>query len=121
MRTSRNGMDSFWEKHKLTGDNTKERPYTNLYPRLTVRSNVFKVHLVAQSIVKVKGTDPTTFDSRRDKIGGEYRGSAIIERAIAPDDEDLPDYAVQLQRGNTPESLDQYYTYRILNEKRFAP
>ncbi|MDA0814058.1 MAG: Verru_Chthon cassette protein A [Verrucomicrobia bacterium] len=118
---SAKGMQSFWERHKLTGDNTKERPYTNIYPRLTVRSNTFKVHLVAQSIVKVKGTDPATFDSRRDKIGGEYRGSAVVERAIAPADKDIPDYALRLSKSETPEPLDNFYTYRIINEKRFAP
>ena len=114
-------MDAFWEKHKLTGDNSKERPYTNMYPRLTVRSNTFKVHVVAQSITKVKGTEPNTFDSLRDKIAGEYRGSVIIERNIAPDDEDLPDYAREISRGGETDSLDMFYTYRILNEKRFAP
>ncbi|MEZ5330180.1 MAG: Verru_Chthon cassette protein A [Verrucomicrobiales bacterium] len=116
-----NAMQNFWDDHKLTGDNSKERPYTNLYPRLTVRSNTFKVHLVAQSIIKVKGTDPATFDSRRDRIGGEYRGSAVIERNIAPNDKDLPSYARELSRGSKPTSLDNFYSYRILNEKRFAP
>ena len=118
---TRRAMQTFWEKHKLTGDNTKERPYTNIYPRLTVRSNTFKVHIVAQSITKVKGTEPDTFDNRRDKIAGEYRGSAIIERSIAPDDEDIPDYGREKSRGNDPESLDVHYTYRVVNEKRFAP
>ena len=118
---SENAMVKFWKDHKITGDNTKERPYTNLYPRLTVRSNTFKVHVVSQSIIKVKGTEPDTFDERRDKIAGEYRGSAIIERSISPNDEDLPNYGRELQRGNQPQSLDRFYTYRVVNEKRFAP
>lgn len=120
-RWNKNGMENFWKRHKLTGDNTKERPYANLYPRLTVRSNTFKVHLVAQSIIKVKGTEPATFDNRRDRIAGEYRGSAIVERSISPTDPDIPRYSSQLAKGTKPESLDLYYSYRIVNEKRFAP
>ncbi|MGK0187654.1 MAG: hypothetical protein ACI9R3_003442 [Verrucomicrobiales bacterium] len=118
---SESAMENYWSNHKLTGDNSKERPYTNMYPRLTVRSNTFKVHLVAQSLIKVKGTEVTTFDTLRDRVAGEYRGSAIIERSISPSDPDLPNYTGELSKGSKPESLDLFYTYRIVNEKRFAP
>ena len=43
-------MRQFWEKHRLTGDNTKERPYANMQPRLTTKSNVFKVHMIVQTL-----------------------------------------------------------------------
>ena len=112
-------MEKFWKDHKLTGDNVKERPYTNLQPRLTTKSNSFTVHMVAQSITKVKGTDPDTFDVRRDKVTAEYRGSAIIERTIDPNDPDIPDYPRNPDRDNP--NLDLFYTYRLTNVKRFAP
>jgi len=115
----RNAMEKFWKDHKLTGDNVKERPYTNLQPRLTTKSNSFTVHMVAQSITKVKGTDPDTFDVRRDKVTAEYRGSAIIERTIDPNDPDIPDYPRNPDRDNP--NLDLFYTYRLTNVKRFAP
>lgn len=127
-------MENFWDRHKLTGDNVKERPYTNLYPRLTTKSNTFKVHVVAQSLMKVKGTKPDTFDPKRDKVTGEFRGSAIIERTIDPNDPDIPDYAhaegvpntafepwVLNKPDDTLPTLDQFYTYRITNLKQFAP
>lgn len=110
-------METFWKKHALTGDNSRERPYANMYPRLTTRSNVFKVHMIAQTIQKVKGSDPTKFDNKRDKISGVYRGSAIIERSIDPADRDIGDYVRNLQLP----SLDTFYTYRITNEKQFNP
>ena len=114
-------MEKWWRDYKITGDNVKERPYTNMYPRLTVKSNTYTVHVVAQSITKVRGTDPDTFDDRRDKITGEYRGSAIIERTIDPNDPEIPDYAREAQRGRDTESLDRFYTYRVVQSKRFAP
>ncbi|MDA0812927.1 MAG: Verru_Chthon cassette protein A, partial [Verrucomicrobia bacterium] len=117
--SSVSAMEQFWDDHKLTGDNVKERPYTNLYPRLTVRSNVFTVHVTAQSLIKVKGTEPDTWVEGRDIVAAEYRGSAIIERHIDPNDPDIPDFA---DPDTDPSaSLDDYYSYRIVNSKRFAP
>ncbi|MGK0185684.1 MAG: hypothetical protein ACI9R3_001462 [Verrucomicrobiales bacterium] len=80
----RNDMLMFWNKHRLTGDNVKvkERPYTNLYPRLTVRSNRFKVHVCAQALTKVKSTPPDVWIPGRDVVSGEYRGSVILKRKI---------------------------------------
>ena len=43
-------MRKFWESHRLTGDNTKERPYANMHPRLTTKSNVYKVHMIVQTL-----------------------------------------------------------------------
>ena len=53
-------MRQFWEKHRLTGDNTKERPYANMQPRLTTKSNVFKVHMIVQTIRKPRALLPTS-------------------------------------------------------------
>ncbi|MCB1094068.1 MAG: Verru_Chthon cassette protein A [Verrucomicrobiae bacterium] len=112
-------MEKFWDVHQLTGDNVKERPYTNLYPRLTVRSNTFTVHVIAQSLSKVKGTAPDAWVDGRDRVAGEFRGSAIIERHIDPTDPDIPDFADSASKFQA--SLDDYYSYRIVNLKRFAP
>ncbi|MGK0188208.1 MAG: hypothetical protein ACI9R3_004000 [Verrucomicrobiales bacterium] len=118
------GMEQFWAAHKLTGDNVKERPYTNIYPRLTVRSNVFTVHFVAQSLTKVKGSGPDGWQGwqeGRDTVAGEYRGSAVIERHIDPNDPAIPDFAEERNGGASSSNLDQFYSYRIVNVKRFAP
>ena len=119
--TSSRAMEHFWEKHTLTGDNVKERPYANLYPRLTVRSNSFTVHMIAQSLTKVKGTPHETWVTGRDKVAGEFRGSATIERHIDPNDPAIPDYAENARRGLDSPSLDDFYAFRVVNVKRFAP
>lgn len=111
------GMEQFWAAHKLTGDNVKERPYTNLYPRLTVRSNVFTVHMVAQSLTKVSGTPADVWVEERDQVAGEYRGSAVIERHINPNDPAIPDFVDESSTAN----LNSFYSFRIVNVKRFAP
>jgi hypothetical protein len=116
-------MYNFWNTHRQTGDNTKERPYVNLYPRLTTRSNTFRVHVVAQALRKNLRSDPKTFDTALgDQVMAEYRGSYLIERSIDPNDPDIPDYA-QIIRDNpgadfTP--LDKYYYYRISQVKQFV-
>ena len=47
----------FWRTRRLTGDNLRERPYANMYPKTTVRSNFFKVHVVAQTVHKSASGD----------------------------------------------------------------
>lgn len=114
---SLSGMETFWEDHRLTGDNTMERPYANLYPRLTTKSNVFRVHMIAQTLRKSRTSDPTRFDPDLDTSVGEYRGEVLVERAIDPNDTEIPDY---IEEPDAPR-LDQFYQYRILYTRRFAP
>ncbi len=115
----------FWADHKLTGDNLRERPYANLYPRVTVRSNVFKLHMVAQTLQKATSEDPKTFDSVKDSITAEWRGSCMIERSIDPRDPALTniDYtnlnAAVIDPRTTPR-LDRYYTYRVTEVKQLT-
>ncbi len=121
------GTDSilkFWENHPVTGENLKERPYANMYPRLTTRSNTFQIHMRVQSIRKARSTDPTKFVPGSDTISAEYRGSAIIERYL-----DLNDPAFDGSKNldfassavlSRP-SLDTYHRFRILSQKRFDP
>jgi hypothetical protein len=76
---------AFWTKYHMTGDNARERPYSHIYPRLTTKSNVFTVHVWAQSIAKNPSTKKSEwgeFDENSDRILGEYRGSTTIERFI---------------------------------------
>src|SRR5207249_786519 len=47
-----NAMSGFWTANNLTGDNLREKPYVDLYPRLTTKSNVFTIHIRAQSLKK---------------------------------------------------------------------
>jgi uncharacterized protein (TIGR02600 family) len=102
-----------WDSALMTGDNTRERPYTNLYAKLTTRSNVYTVHLRVQGLRKSKGSDPTQWDESKDQVVGEYRGSALIERYIDPGDPLLVDYAT------TSGNLNARYKFRVLSTKKF--
>ncbi|WP_395734313.1 Verru_Chthon cassette protein A, partial [Prosthecobacter sp.] len=115
-------MEQFWQNHPGTGDNTRERPYSNIYARVTTRSNTFRVHMRAQVITKARSTAPDTMDPTKDAVLGEYRGSALIERYIDPTDvaNPLPDYgAAANPLGEKP--LDTFYRFRTLESKRFSP
>ena len=128
---------SFWEKHRLTGDNMRERPYANLYPRLTVRSNVYKVHMIAQTLKKASTNEPETFVTVQkegtdpDLVTAEWRGSALIERVLNPNEPELQnfDYAPEDNKSVTDNDppgflglpkLDSFYTYRVTEVKQFT-
>ena len=118
-------LSGFWADHRLTGDNSRERPYANLYPRVTVRSNVFKLHLVAQTLQKATSQDPKGFDSVKDSVTAEWRGSCMIERSIDPRDAALTniDYTnmnSQALDARTSPRLDRYYTYRVTEVKQLT-
>lgn len=110
----------YWKDHPLVGDNGRERPYTHIYPRVTTKSNTFKVHYQAQVLQKAKTTDADTWDPDYDQVVADYRGSSIIERYIDPNDPAIPDYAADPEDSTLP-PLDQFYRFRVVNPKRFAP
>ncbi len=118
----REQLAAFWKKHRLTGDNTRERPYANLLGRLTTRSNTYRVHFVAQAIQQVKGSAAGGgFDSRRDRVTGEFAGTAVVERHVDPNDPDLPDYAKEIASGGTPPPLDAFHSWRITSFQQLLP
>ncbi|HSI87312.1 MAG TPA: Verru_Chthon cassette protein A [Candidatus Methylacidiphilales bacterium] len=109
-------MPAYWNTHKMSGDNVKERPYTTIYPRLTTKSNTYTVHFIAQTLKKVRGTADNVWIENRDQVSGEYRGSAVIERYVDPGDPRIPDFAAA-----TDKTIESYYRWRINTTKRFAP
>ncbi|MDZ4287558.1 MAG: Verru_Chthon cassette protein A [Prosthecobacter sp.] len=117
-------MGTFWQTHCATGDNTRERPYSNLYARLTTRSNTFRVHVRTQTIRKAtRSVDSDTFDPAKDQITAEFRGSFLLERYIDTRDatNPLPDYAAAGVDPFTRPPLESFYRFRVLESKRFAP
>lgn len=118
------GILKFWEDHPITAENLKEKPYVDLYPRLTTRSNTYQVHMRVQTIKKARSTDPNKFVVGTDTTGADYRGSAVIERYI-----DLNDPALQPSKGldyansnpTTKPSLETFHRFRIIAQKRFDP
>lgn len=109
---------NFWSTHRLTGDNSRERPYATIYPRLTTKSNTFTVHMRVQALKKVTGTNPNTWVEGKDVVLSEYRGSQTIERYVDPADTNIPDFT---QSANAATALDAYYKFRVISTKQFAP
>jgi len=107
---------SFWNNHLNTPDNLREKPYTNLYARLTTKSNTYTVHVRAQALQKVPGTPADQWIENRDKVVGEERVSTIVERYIDAEDRTLPDFAT-----DSNALISDYYRMRVLSTKRFTP
>ena len=126
-------MSQFWSAHSVTGDNSRERPYANLYPKLTTKSNTFRVHVRVQTLRKPSRSEaadqfnvPTDLAENEDPVQAyvtsEYRGSYLLERYIDVNDTSvtLPDYAA----ASDPLSelpLDSFSRFRVLESKRFSP
>ncbi|HSI63780.1 MAG TPA: Verru/Chthon cassette protein A, partial [Candidatus Saccharimonadia bacterium] len=118
------GSDSilkFWEDHAITAENLKERPYTNLYPRLTTRSNTYQVHVRSQVIRKARSVGPEKFDGTKDSITAEYRGAVVLERYLDLNDPRLKSIDFATGAPGSKPSLDNYHRIRVLNQKRFDP
>jgi uncharacterized protein (TIGR02600 family) len=110
-------MEDYWSTRRLTGDNSRERIYATLYPRLTTKSNTFTIHFRAQALKKVAGTAADVWEEGRDQITGEFRGSQTVERYIDPNDTRIPDYANASEE--TP--ISSFYKFRVVQAKQFAP
>ncbi len=112
-------MTAFWNFNKLTGDNVRERPYANIYQKVTTKSNSFRVYFKVQTIRKARTVPPDQVDETRDTIGAEYQGSALLERYLdLTSTTTLPDYAAD---PFGPASLEKYHRFRVLEMKQFSP
>jgi uncharacterized protein (TIGR02600 family) len=107
-----------WKDNMITGDNTRERPYTNLYGKVTTKSNSFTVHMRVQVLRKRATNDQASWIEGQDQVVSEYRGSALIERYIDANAK-LPDFA--LPANSSTGSLDDYYKFRVISTKKFNP
>ncbi len=121
---SSSSTDFWFTKYPLSGDNSREKPYANIYPRLTTKSNTYSVHYRVQSLQKSKqraNSAPTEFDpSRGDKISGEFRGYSLIERYVDANDKSMPDFSTAAL-DDAASDIDSYYRFRITRSKQFAP
>ncbi len=114
-------MPAFWKGNALTGDNTRERIYTSLYPRLTTRSNTYTVHFRAQALRKAPGSASGLWTEGRDQVAGEYRGSSTIERFINAGNPKIPDYAHDPSKISSLDTLDRFFKWRTVENRQFAP
>jgi uncharacterized protein (TIGR02600 family) len=107
-----------WKDSMVTGDNTRERTYTNLYGKVTTKSNSYNVHVRVQVLRKRATNDPAVWTEGQDQVVSEYRGSSLIERYIDANAK-IPDFS---QSSNSATgSLDDYYKFRVISSKKFNP
>jgi hypothetical protein len=112
-------MQDYWEHHKLSGDNVRERPYTALHNRVCVRSNWFETHYWVQTIDKDPTSAQDTFDPALDSISGSSRGSFKIERQV-----ENPDQIPHYQTGGNPDrqrSLSSFHKAVVVSREVFRP
>lgn len=109
--------ESFWADKTLTGDDKREMPYNHLYPRVTTRSNTFRVHFWVETLnPRLSRESPI--------ITGEYRGSTIVERYLDPN---ITEYGTDFGDGNSFSvdtvfpSLNDRYRFRQIEHQQFAP
>jgi hypothetical protein len=112
----------------LTGDNEREKPYADLYPRLTTRSNTFTMHVKVQTLRQLpRSADPAyaTWNEGKDAILGEYRGSSTIERYLDPSDPRIGASGGIVNGYPTinpdTQSLEPLYRFRTIITKKFSP
>ena len=119
-------MPAFWTDNLLTGTNLRDKPYVDIYPRLTTKSNTYTVHFQVQTLHKTPG-DPAQWTEGKDAVLSEYRGSSTIERYVDAGDTSLPDFATQfaanptINLNNTDGNGASAYRFRVITTKRFAP
>ncbi|MGB8355539.1 MAG: Verru_Chthon cassette protein A [Chthoniobacteraceae bacterium] len=113
--------------HFLTGDNSLERPYSSIYPRLTTRSNTYTVHVRVQTLKKNPFTGAANFVNGEDQVTGEFRGSFVVERYLDPTTAGFVDSSGQSSSGGVPytEASPNVtlgpYRFRVISSKQFAP
>ncbi len=129
--TGESQIKAFWQLNQLTGDNVREKPYADLYPRITTKSNTFTIHYRVQTLrqrpysgsASGEAAYYRSFDESRDSVLSELRGNATIERYLDPEDPRFQsNYSPAKDRINVEtQSLEDAYRFRIISNKRFSP
>lgn len=107
---------AWWANFQLTGDNTREFPYGDIYARLTTKSNTYTVHYKVQTLKKVSTTPANQWIEGKDQVTGETRGSTTVERYIDLGNSSLPDFA-----SSSAPSAEDFYKIRIIDSTIFNP
>lgn len=108
----------------LTGDNSLERPYSMLYPRLTTKSNTYTIHVRVQSLKKATTTAYNIFKDGQDQVTGEFRGSFLIERYLDPTNTGFAIGSGTVTSANNELTFNAQlgqYKFRVISSKQFTP
>ena len=118
-------LTTFWAAHKLTGDNSLERPYAHIYPRLTTRSNTYTVHVRVQLLAQNTRNNTFILKASQSQPTGEFRGSFLIERYLDANSAGFVDSTgapvVPPVSGNTTGLALGPYRFRVVSSKQFVP
>ena len=123
-----NSLSDFWKANIMTGDNSLERPYSLIYPRVTTKSNIFTVHVLAQSLKQLPAdaAAPTpTWIENKDQVLSEYRGAYTIEKYFDPNTDDITDASGATQTAANDGSISasaglRTTKWRLVGLKRFG-
>jgi hypothetical protein len=113
-----NGSANTADAMDLTGDNLREEPYGQLYPRLATQSNTYTVHYRVQTLKKARSSDAVGWEEGKDAVTAEYRGSAMLERYLDPNEKELG--AVGVGGDKFVNSWDAFFRFRVVQNKQFA-
>ena len=117
-------LATFWSKHKLTGDNSLEKPYAYIYPRLTTRSNSYLVHVRVQTLAQNARNTSYLLKANQAQPSGEFRGSFLIERYLDANSASLVDAsgnpASMPATGETTGLALGPYRFRTVSSKQFG-
>lgn len=102
---------------EATGDNLREAPYGQIYPRVCTQSNVFRVHYAVQMLGKVRSTRPEEWDETKNQVISERRGSDVIERRLQTSAAPLPDSATDPKAP----ALGTCMKFQVLSREVFSP
>jgi uncharacterized protein (TIGR02600 family) len=117
-------LSSFWSQHLLTGDNSLERPYTHIYPRLTTRSNTYTVHVRVQTLPQSTRNNTFILKAAQNQPTGEFRGSFVIERYLDANSAGFVDStgkAVPNPGADTTGLALGPYRFRVVSSRQFTP
>lgn len=113
------GVEAWWTDKRLTGDNSRELPYSYLLPRVTTKSNTYTVHYRVQALQKRRTSNPQEWDEKNDPVLSEYRGSALIERFLDPEDSRIQ--KIDFATDSSLPSLAPYYRWKVIQKRQFVP
>jgi uncharacterized protein (TIGR02600 family) len=131
----------WWGANKVsfgaaTGDNMREKPYSDIYPRITTKSNSFTIHYRVQTLSQFTRSSRGTaradddaylqWDEDRDSVVGELRGSTSIERYLDQEHRRFRRlHAETRKRGDYVdpdlESLEPLHRIRVVESRDFSP
>ena len=112
-------MSNWWTNFTYTGENTKERPYARIYPKLTTKSNTYTVHYRVEVLKKRPSGTQTTWIDGSDKVLSTYRGSTTIERFVNPADSSIINYTTATLPLSLTNALP--YKFRTIGQRQFCP